>query len=381
MIQLHGGRGNLPTIQQAKSNTESSQSSHLRIAVNSNSVSKSRQKKCSNFYHSVAALLPSINRKATWFMWLTRFFVMYFITKAMRRGAVNNTNPFNSLENGLRWMTHGVTEVGVATRWCDPYAWGLTAISLGICSVILVGAISYVQACVGGWIQTVMAALMQAENHKWHKHQRAIKPAWKHCLSPSWWVCAEWRVFSEGSWWSVGGNVVSESAAASKGVIVAVLGLAEFVQKEDDCLQAQDQHYSTNEACSVEGWVLVRGRRRGNRCGSCTGSSWSRGYSRRAGGVTAVSRGNCGSVCIFCGGLRGAAFRGGGGNRGRGGCRVRGNSRRSRRSWSWGGCDRSWAAGVAAGHIFRIKSHVVTANKWCWAINPLAVTGGATCIT
>lgn len=48
-------------------------------------------------------------------------------------------------------------------------------------------------------------------------------------------------------------NEESESAAASKGVIVAVLGLAEFVQKEDDGLQAQDQHYSTNEARSVEG--------------------------------------------------------------------------------------------------------------------------------
>lgn len=48
-------------------------------------------------------------------------------------------------------------------------------------------------------------------------------------------------------------NEGSESAAASKGVVVAVLGLAELVQKEDDGLQAQDKHYSTDEARSVEG--------------------------------------------------------------------------------------------------------------------------------
>lgn len=53
----------------------------------------------------------------------------------------------------------------------------------------------------------------------------------------------------EGSSWLV----ESESAAASKGVVVAVLGLEEFVQEEDDGLQAQDQHYSTNEARSIEG--------------------------------------------------------------------------------------------------------------------------------
>lgn len=60
----------------------------------------------------------------------------------------------------------------------------------------------------------------------------------------------------------------SRRAAASKGVVVAVLGLAELVEEEDDGLQAQDQHYSTDEARSVEG-VLVRGRRRGNWCGAC----------------------------------------------------------------------------------------------------------------
>lgn len=61
--------------------------------------------------------------------------------------------------------------------------------------------------------------------------------------------------------------------AASKGVVVAVLGLAELVEEEDHSLQAQDQHYSTNEACSVEG-VLLRGRRGDNWCGTiCGGSS------------------------------------------------------------------------------------------------------------
>lgn len=64
----------------------------------------------------------------------------------------------------------------------------------------------------------------------------------------------------------------SKSAAASKGVVVAVLGLAEFVEEEDHGLQAQDQHYATNEACGVEG-VLVRVRRGCNCCGTCAGSS------------------------------------------------------------------------------------------------------------
>lgn len=60
--------------------------------------------------------------------------------------------------------------------------------------------------------------------------------------------------------------------AASKGVVVAVLGLAEFVEEEDHGLKAQDQHYSSNEACSVEG-VLVRVRRGDSCCGTCGGSS------------------------------------------------------------------------------------------------------------
>lgn len=45
--------------------------------------------------------------------------------------------------------------------------------------------------------------------------------------------------------------------AASKGVIVTVLGLAEFVDEEDHGLKAQDQHDSADEAGGVEG-VLVR---------------------------------------------------------------------------------------------------------------------------
>ncbi len=55
-------------------------------------------------------------------------------------------------------------------------------------------------------------------------------------------------------------------------MVVAVLGLAEFVEEEDHGLQAQDQHYATDEARSVEG-VLVRLRRGGSGCGTCAGSS------------------------------------------------------------------------------------------------------------
>lgn len=46
-------------------------------------------------------------------------------------------------------------------------------------------------------------------------------------------------------------------AGALKGVIVAVLGLAELVEEEDDGLQAQDQHDSPDEARGVKR-VLVR---------------------------------------------------------------------------------------------------------------------------
>lgn len=63
-------------------------------------------------------------------------------------------------------------------------------------------------------------------------------------------------------------SVSTTQAATSKGVVVAVLGLAELVEEEDDSLQAQDQHYSTDEAGSVKG-VLVRCRSRGDRRGSC----------------------------------------------------------------------------------------------------------------
>lgn len=52
-------------------------------------------------------------------------------------------------------------------------------------------------------------------------------------------------------------DVESKSAGALKGVVVAVLGLAELVEEEDDGLQAQDQHYSSDEARSIER-VLVR---------------------------------------------------------------------------------------------------------------------------
>lgn len=55
-------------------------------------------------------------------------------------------------------------------------------------------------------------------------------------------------------------------------MVVAVLGLAEFVEKEDHGLQAQDQHYSANEACGVKR-VLVRFRRGSDWCGTCVGCS------------------------------------------------------------------------------------------------------------
>lgn len=56
----------------------------------------------------------------------------------MRRGAVNNTNPLSSLENGLRRMTNGMMEVGVATALCNPYAQGLNAVSPDVCLVVQV---------------------------------------------------------------------------------------------------------------------------------------------------------------------------------------------------------------------------------------------------
>lgn len=65
---------------------------------------------------------------------------------------------------------------------------------------------------------------------------------------------------------------VDPSVAASKGVVVAVLGLAEFVEEEDDGLQAQDQHDPADEARGVEG-VLVRSGRGGDCCGGAAASS------------------------------------------------------------------------------------------------------------
>jgi len=118
----------------------------------------------------------------------------------------------------------------------------------------------------------------------------------------------------------VGGDWLSKSAAASKGVVVAFLGLAELVDEEDHGLQAQDQHDATDEACSVEG--VVRARRgagcdrreirifhqcclctiRGgfgnvlapSECQNC--SLTCRGWSRRGGDVTIVS-GHNGAAC------------------------------------------------------------------------------------
>lgn len=56
--------------------------------------------------------------------------------------------------------------------------------------------------------------------------------------------------------WSWKGWTVVEGLG-SKGVVVAVLGLAELVEEEDHGLQAQNQHYSTYEASSIKR-VLVR---------------------------------------------------------------------------------------------------------------------------
>lgn len=105
-------------------------------------------------------------------------------------------------------------------------------------------------------------------NHEWHKHQRTGKTCFKTLFESV--VVSACRVGS--LFWKVlvgGGRVErcgSKSAAASKGVVVAVLGLAEFVKEEDHGLQAQDQHYSTDEACGVKR-VLVRFRRGSDCCG------------------------------------------------------------------------------------------------------------------
>lgn len=54
-------------------------------------------------------------------------------------------------------------------------------------------------------------------------------------------------------------------------MIVAVLGLAELVEEEDDGLQAQDQHDPPDEAGRVKR-VLVRRAGGCERCGA--GASW-----------------------------------------------------------------------------------------------------------
>lgn len=84
------------------------------------------------------------------------------------------------------------------------------------------------------------------------------------------------------SWGGVGWGVSSlkgarlwargHAPAALEGVVVPVLGLAEFVEEEDDGLQAQDQHDSTDEAGGVEG-VPVRLGGGGNRRGAGVGGS------------------------------------------------------------------------------------------------------------
>lgn len=65
--------------------------------------------------------------------------------------------------------------------------------------------------------------------------------------------------------------VVMRLEGASKGVVVTVLGLAEFVEEEDHSLKAQDQHYSADEAGGVER-VLVFGAG-GDCCGARVGGS------------------------------------------------------------------------------------------------------------
>lgn len=70
------------------------------------------------------------------------------------------------------------------------------------------------------------------------------------------------------SWW--GWKAVE--VLGSKGVVVAVLGLAEFVEEEDHGLQAQNQHYPTYEASSVKR-VLVRFGRGRNWRDTCVGCS------------------------------------------------------------------------------------------------------------
>lgn len=73
------------------------------------------------------------------------------------------------------------------------------------------------------------------------------------------------------------------SEAASKGVVVTVLGLAELVEEEDDGLEAQDQHDPADEAGGVEG-VLLRFWAGGDRRGAGVGGRRGAGVGGSCGG-------------------------------------------------------------------------------------------------
>lgn len=55
------------------------------------------------------------------------------------------------------------------------------------------------------------------------------------------------------------GASVGVRPAASQGVVVTVLRLAELVEEENDGLEAQNQDDATDEACRVERGVLMWG--------------------------------------------------------------------------------------------------------------------------
>ena len=44
---------------------------------------------------------------------------------------------------------------------------------------------------VRGRLHTDCSSTKAGRNHKWHKHGREKKTAWKHCLSSPWWACDE----------------------------------------------------------------------------------------------------------------------------------------------------------------------------------------------
>lgn len=104
--------------------------------------------------------------------------------------------------------------------------------------------------------------------------------------------CGRGGVFS-GRLWLVG----RRSEAASKGVVVTVLGLAELIEEEDHGLEAQDQHDSTDEAGGVER-VLVRfgaggdcrGAGVGGSCGKRHNGGEDTAASRSAASATSVGR-------------------------------------------------------------------------------------------